>query len=58
MPHEQAEQDVLYPAVDRLVGGTDRPGPMTRAHVEVTHQIRHLGQVLGDIGPAVPVVTT
>ena len=54
MPHEQAEQDVLYPAVDRLVGGNDPTGPMSRAHVEIAHQIRRLGQVLGDIGPRGP----
>jgi iron-sulfur cluster repair protein YtfE (RIC family) len=53
-PHEQAEQDVLYPALDRFLGGNDPTGPMTRAHVEITHQIRRLGQLLDDIGPAGP----
>jgi hypothetical protein len=27
---------------------------MTRAHAEITHQIRRLGQLLGDIGTAEP----
>jgi heavy metal translocating P-type ATPase len=54
MPHEQAEQDVLYPAIDRIIGGADPTGPMTRAHVEITHQVRRLGQILGDIGPSGP----
>jgi heavy metal translocating P-type ATPase len=49
-PHEQAEQDVLYPALDRLLGGSDATGPMSRAHVEIAHQIRRLGQLLDDIG--------
>ncbi len=51
MPDEQAEQDVVYRAIDRLVGGNDPTGPMSRAHVEISHQIRRLGQVLGDIRP-------
>jgi soluble P-type ATPase len=54
IPHEQAEQDMLYPAIDRLVGGTDPTGPMTRAHVEITHQVRRLGQILAEIGPDGP----
>jgi heavy metal translocating P-type ATPase len=53
-PHEQAEQEVLYPALDRLLGGSDPTGPMSRAHVEITHQIRRLGQLLDDIGPEGP----
>jgi P-type E1-E2 ATPase len=53
-PHEQAEEEVLYPALDRFLGGTDPTGPMSRAHVEITHQIRRLGQLLDDIGPDGP----
>jgi heavy metal translocating P-type ATPase len=53
-PHEQAEQEVLYPALDRLLGGSDPTGPMSRAHVEITHQIRRLGQLLDDIGSEGP----
>lgn len=53
-PHEQSEQEVLYPALDRLLGGEDPTGPMSRAHVEITHQIRLLGQLLDDIGPDSP----
>jgi heavy metal translocating P-type ATPase len=49
-PHEEAEQDVLYPALDRLIGGSDPTGPMSRAHVEIAHQIRRLGQLLDEIG--------
>jgi heavy metal translocating P-type ATPase len=53
-PHETAEQEILYPALDRLLGGSDPTGPMSRAHVEIIHQIRRLGQLLDDIGPDGP----
>jgi heavy metal translocating P-type ATPase len=53
-PHEVAEQEVLYPALDRLLGGSDPTGPMSRAHVEIAHQIRRLGRLLDDIGPEGP----
>jgi heavy metal translocating P-type ATPase len=53
-PHEEAEQDELYPAVDRLLGGSDATGPMSRAHVEIAHQIRLLGELLDDIGAEGP----
>ena len=53
-PHEEAEQEVLYPALDRLLGGADPTGPMSRAHVEISHQIRRLGQLLDEIGPQGP----
>lgn len=50
-PHESAEQEVLYPAMEALLGGSDPTGPMSRAHVEIAHQIRRLGQLLDEIGP-------
>ncbi len=53
-PHEKAEQDVLYPALDRVIGGRDPTGPMSRAHVEIAAQIRRLGVLLEDIGPDGP----
>ncbi len=53
-PHEAAEQDELYPALDKLLGGRDPTGPMSRAHVEIAHQIRRLGQVLDELGPDGP----
>jgi len=48
-PHEMAEQKALYPAMDRLLGGADATGTMSRAHVEISHQIRRLGELLDDI---------
>jgi heavy metal translocating P-type ATPase len=53
-PHEASEQEVLYPALDRLLGGSDPTGPMSRSHVEIKHQIRRLGQLLAEIGPDGP----
>ncbi len=50
-PHEEAEQTVLYPVLDRLLGGTDATGTMSRAHGEILHQIRLLGRLLDQIGP-------
>ena len=54
MPAEQAEQDVLYPAIDRLVGGNGPPGPMTRRTSKIAHRIRRPGR----LGPTVPTPTT
>jgi len=53
-PHEEAEQRELYPAMNRLLGGTDPTATMTRAHAEIAHQIRRLGHLLEDIGTAEP----
>ena len=53
-PHEQAEEDELYPALDRLFGSRDATATMSRAHAEIAHQIRRLGQLLDDIGPGPP----
>jgi heavy metal translocating P-type ATPase len=53
-PHEEAEEEVLYPALGRLLGGHDALGPMSRGHVEIVHQIRRLGQLLDDIAPGGP----
>ena len=53
-PHEQAEEDLLYPAVNRVLGGDDPTGTMSRAHVEIAHQIRRMGQLLDDIDPEGP----
>jgi heavy metal translocating P-type ATPase len=53
-PHEEAEQELLYPALERLLGGNEPTAPMTRAHIEIARQIRRLGQLLDDIGDSVP----
>ena len=53
-PHERAEEQELYPALDRVLGGIDPTATMSRAHAEIAHQIRRLGQLLDDIGPEPP----
>lgn len=53
-PHEQAEDSVLYPVLDRVIGGSDPTGPMSRAHAEIFHLIRRLGLLLDQIDPAEP----
>jgi heavy metal translocating P-type ATPase len=45
-PHELDEEKMLYPAVARVIGGTDPTGPMSRAHVEIAHRIRRIGALL------------
>ncbi len=51
VPHEVAEEDTLYPALERFLGGNDPLATMSRAHVEIVHQVRRLGSLLDDIGP-------
>ena len=50
LPHEEAEERDLYPVLERYFGGTDPMGTMSRAHVEIAHRIRRLGQLLDEIG--------
>ena len=48
-PHQAAEDADLYPILSRAVGGNDPLGPMSRAHVEISHQIRRLGRLLDQL---------
>ncbi|HET6815522.1 MAG TPA: heavy metal translocating P-type ATPase [Actinomycetota bacterium] len=54
LPHEEAEDALLYPVVAELLGGEDPTAPMSRAHAEIAHLTRLLGRVLADLGPAGP----
>jgi heavy metal translocating P-type ATPase len=54
LPHEEAEDALLYPVVAELLGGDDPTAPMSRAHAEIAHLTRLLGGVLADLGPAGP----
>jgi heavy metal translocating P-type ATPase len=51
-PHEAAEDATLYPILARVLGGNDPTATMSRAHVEIAHQIRRLGRVLDEIEPS------
>jgi hemerythrin-like domain-containing protein len=54
VPHEQAEDRELYPALDRVFGSPEATTTMSRGHTEITHQTRRLGQLLDDIGTGPP----
>ena len=49
-PHERAEQTLLYPVLEPVLGGSDPLSPMSRAHVEIEEQTRRLGQLIGERG--------
>ncbi len=53
-PHEQAEQELLYPVLEHVLGGREPTAPMSRAHIEILHQIRRLGALLDEIGDEEP----
>jgi heavy metal translocating P-type ATPase len=53
-PHENAEETDLYPALNRLLGGTDPTAAMSRAHAEIAYQIARLGRLIADIGDRAP----
>jgi hypothetical protein len=50
LPHENAEESLLYPALGAFFGGGDPMATMSRAHIEITHRIHRLGQLLDEIG--------
>ena len=53
-PHEKAEETDLYPAVNRLLGGTDPTAAMSRAHAEIAYQIARLGRLITEVGDGAP----
>jgi hypothetical protein len=53
LPHEKAEDEILYPAVSRVLT-QDTTTVMSRAHIEIAHQVRRLGRLLDAIVPEGP----
>lgn len=51
IPHAQAEDAALYPAVQRALGSLDSTRTMTRDHIEVAHYIAELAQLQQDLSP-------
>jgi hypothetical protein len=49
LPHERAEQELLYPAVARALGGADPTGALSRSHAEIEHQVGRLSRLLADL---------
>ena len=46
LPHERADEELLVPLVDRVLGGTDATVAMSRTHAEIEHQVRKLRRLL------------
>jgi iron-sulfur cluster repair protein YtfE (RIC family) len=51
VPHAQAEDVALYPAVQKALGSLDATRTMTRDHIEVGHYIAELAQLRQDLSP-------
>ncbi|MEO8275900.1 MAG: heavy metal translocating P-type ATPase [Thermoanaerobaculia bacterium] len=56
IPHERQEDATVYPVVARLLGGEDPTGTMSRAHMEIAHQVRLFGRLVDELpaGPLSP----
>ena len=54
LPHEEAEDAVLYPVFAKVLGGRDPTGTMSRAHVEIAHLVRRIGRLLAETDPVEP----
>jgi heavy metal translocating P-type ATPase len=54
LPHEEAEDSLLYPAMARTLGGIDPTATMSRAHVEIARDIARIGRILDTVDPAAP----
>jgi hypothetical protein len=51
IPHERQEDATVYPVVAGLLGGDDPTGTMSRAHLEIAHQVRLFGRLLDELPP-------
>ena len=51
IPHAQAEDAALYPAVQKALGSLDSTRTMSRDHVEVGHYITELAELQRDLSP-------
>ena len=49
LPHEELDEDELYPIVARIVGGRDPLGAMSRAHVEIRHLVSLFRRIVGEL---------
>ncbi len=54
LPHEAEEEREFYPLIAKALGGDDPTGTMVRAHVEISHLARVLGQLVDDLPPEGP----
>ena len=51
IPHAQAEDEALYPVVQKLLGSPDATRTMSRDHVEVGRYVAELAQLHQEISP-------
>jgi iron-sulfur cluster repair protein YtfE (RIC family) len=51
IPHAQAEDEALYPAVQKLLGSPDATRTMSRDHIEIGHYIAELARLQQDVSP-------
>jgi soluble P-type ATPase len=49
LPHERAEQELLYPALARALGGADPTGTLSRSHAEIEHQVGRFARLLDEL---------
>ena len=49
IPHEKAEDEVVYPLVANLIGGQDPTATMSRAHLEIDHLVKVFGRLLEEL---------
>jgi hemerythrin-like domain-containing protein len=49
LPHNEAEDATLYPAVATLIGGHDPTAPMSREHTEIAHLVNLFARTLDDL---------
>src|SRR5262249_21961557 len=56
-PHGRAGPEGRSPAMDRLPGHRHATETMSRAHAEIAHQTRRLGQLVEHLGPGGPDAT-
>lgn len=52
IPHAQAEEDALYPAVQRVMGSREATATMSRDHAEVARLTDELAALRGEIAAA------
>jgi heavy metal translocating P-type ATPase len=50
-PHEQAEDAVLYPVMDRVYGAADATGTMSRGHAEIARLSRRFHRLVAQLDP-------
>ncbi len=54
LPHEEAEETLLYPELARMLGGEEATVTMSRGHVEIGRLVGRLGRHLAEPGPLRP----